>query len=198
MRARRLSNDRYGIWTPSKRCNFMISPMHRLLRKLTGGDRRSIGKVESVIQEVINRPALFDVLFEGLAVNDPLIRMRAADAIEKISADQPELLQPFKKPVLHLAAKSQQQEVRWHMAQIIPRLKLTPKEKARAIELLFDYLADKSKIVVTFSMQALSDFAIEDQELRPRVFRVLKKLTATGSPAIKNRGRKLLLKLSKL
>ena len=172
--------------------------MHQLLQKLTGGDRRSIGKVEDVIQDVMKKPALFDVLIDGLSVDEPLIRMRAADAIEKISADQPELLQPFKKPVLHLAAKAHQQEVRWHMAQIIPRLKLTSKEKAQAIEILFGYLTDKSKIVVTFSMQALSDFAIEDQKLRSRVVKVLKELTATGSPAIKNRGQKLLLKLSKL
>ena len=72
--------------------------MHQLLRKLTGGDRRSIGNVESIIQDVKKKPSLFDVLFEGLAVDDPLVRMRAADAIEKISADQPDLLRPFKKP----------------------------------------------------------------------------------------------------
>ena len=66
--------------------------MHQLLRKLKGGDRRSIGNVEDAIQDVINTPALFDVLFSGLSVDDPLIRMRAADAIEKISGDQPQLL----------------------------------------------------------------------------------------------------------
>ena len=170
--------------------------MHQLLRKLTGGDRRSIGNVEDAIQDVINRPALFDVLFDGISVDDPLIRMRAADAIEKISREQPQLLQPFKKPVLHLAAKSHQQEVRWHMAQIIPRLKLTAKEKALAIEILFGYLTDKSKIVVTFSLQALSEYAAEDQKLRPRVVSILKDMTAKGSPAIRNRGQKLLEKLS--
>ena len=177
--------------------NMYISPMHQLLRKLKGGDRRSIGNVEDVIQDVINRPALFDVLFDGLSVDDPLIRMRAADAIEKISGDQPKLLQPFKKPVLHLAAKSHQQEVRWHMAQIIPRLKLTAKERALAIDIFFGYLTDKSKIVVTFSMQALCDFAIQDQKLQPRVIAVLKDGIDKGSPAIRNRAHKLLLKLSK-
>lgn len=172
--------------------------MHQLLQKLTGGDRRSIGEVESVIQDVKDKPGLFDVLFDGLSVEDPLVRMRAADAIEKISADQPEFLQPFKKPVLRLAGKTHQQEVRWHMAQIIPRLKLTPKERALAVDILFDYLTDKSNIVVTFSMQALSDFAIEDRKLRRRVVKVLKELTAKGSPAITNRGQKLLVKLNPL
>ncbi len=171
--------------------------MHPLLQKLTGGDRRSIGDVESVIRNVKAKPDLFSILIDGLSVADPLVRMRAADAIEKISVDHPELLQPFKKQILRLAYNSHQQEVRWHVAQILPRLELTPPKKAEAVEILFDYLTDKSKIVVTFSLQALSEFAVEDPKLRPRVVEVLKELVAKGSPAIRNRGHKLLLKLSK-
>jgi len=170
--------------------------MHRLLQKLSGGDRRSIGNVEGVIHDILNKPALFEILFDGLAVDDPLIRMRAADAIEKISADQPALLRPFKKKVVRLAGESRQPEIRWHMAQIIPRLALTTREKHQIVDILFDYLDDNSKIVVTFALQALSDFAVEDKKLQPRVVEVLKALTATGSPAIKSRGRKLLEKLS--
>jgi len=169
--------------------------MHRLLQKLTGGDRRSIGNVEGVIHDVSKKPALFEVLFDGLAVDDPLIRMRAADAIEKISADQPALLRPFKKKIIRLAGESCQQEVRWHLAQIIPRLKLTPRERAQVVDILFEYLTDDSKIVVTFSSQALTDFATKDKKLRSRVVGVLKELTANGSPAIKNRAQKLLKKL---
>jgi HEAT repeat protein len=170
--------------------------MHRLLQKLTGGDRRSIGNVAGVIHDVSKRPALFEVLFDGLAVDDPLIRMRAADAIEKISADQPALLRPFKKEIIRRAGESRQQEVRWHMAQIIVRPAWTTREKDQVVEILFDYLDDNSKIVVTFALQALSDFAAQDKKLQPRVVEVLKELTATGSPAIKNRGRKLLEKLA--
>jgi hypothetical protein len=108
--------------------------MHRLLQKLTGGDRRSIGNVAGVIHDVSKKPALFEVLFDGLTVDDPLIRMRAADAIEKISADQPALLRPFKKKIIRLAGESRQQEVRWHMAQIIVRPAWTTREKDQVVE----------------------------------------------------------------
>jgi hypothetical protein len=54
---------------------------------------------------------------------------------------------------------------------------------------------DKSKIVVTFALQALADFAVEDKNLQPRIIRVLEEFTQTGSPAIKSRGRKLLKQL---
>jgi hypothetical protein len=122
--------------------------------------------------------------------------MRAADALEKISSAHPQYLKPFKKKILRLAAQTEQQEVRWHIAQMITRIHLTPKEKTTATGILFDYLHDKSNIVITFSLQTLAEFATEDKILRARVIKVLEKLTQTGSPAVKNRGKKLLAKLT--
>jgi hypothetical protein len=169
--------------------------MNYLLRKLEGGDRRSIGRVEEVVNAVLHNSALFELLIDGLFVEDSVVRMRAADAIEKITLDHFKYLQPHKRRIIKLAAETKQQEVRWHIAQIMPRLHLTPKEKNKVVEILFDYLQDKSKIVVTFALQALADFATEEKKLRPRVIRVLEELLVTGSPAVKSRGKKLLEKL---
>ena len=58
-------------------------PVDNLLAKLQGGDRRSIGRVDEVVREVLADPSLFRLLFEGMLHEDPLIRMRAADAPEK-------------------------------------------------------------------------------------------------------------------
>jgi hypothetical protein len=171
--------------------------MDTILRKLEGGDRRSIGRVDEVVTEVIKNSAFFKELIGGLFVEDPIVRMRAADAIEKITLDHTQYLQPHKRKIIQLAEVATQQELRWHLAQIIPRLGLTPKEKIKVVNILFDYLQDKSNIVVTFSLQALADFAADDKKLRPRVMGVLKELTQTGSPAVKNRGKKLFQKLEK-
>jgi hypothetical protein len=169
--------------------------MHAILKKLQGGDRRSIGKVDEVVDIVLGSLCLFENLIKGLFVDDPIVRMRTADAVEKITVDQPDLIKPYKKILIRLAGDTDQQEVRWHMAQILPRLTLKPRDRKTIVEIFFAYLNDESKIVVTFALQALADFAVEDKKLRPRVIRVLEELTETGSPAIKNRGRKLLLKL---
>ena len=166
--------------------------MHALLKKLQGGDRRSIGKVDEVVEDIRNDSSLFGVLVDGLFEGDPLIRMRAADAIEKITAAFPEYLQPVKQRLIRLAGETTQQEVKWHLSQILPRLKLEPDEKNEIVKSLFLYLNDKSKIVVTFALQALTDFAVDDKKLQPRIIRVLKEFMQTGSPAIKSRGRKLL------
>ena len=166
-----------------------------ILSKLTGGDRRSIGRVEEVIADVEADPALFETLFWGMIHDDPLVRMRAADAVEKLSADMPELLRPFKEPLLTDIAAVQQQEVRWHVAQMLPRLDLSLAERRQALAIQRGYLDGRSKIVKTFAMQAMADLALQEPALRPEVVPLLRELTQTGSPAMRSRGQKLLRKL---
>jgi hypothetical protein len=171
--------------------------MKDLLRQLKGGDRRSVRGVPEVVAQVLADPILFPVVFDGMTDADPLVRMRCADAVEKITAACPEYLAPYKKRVIRLAAMAEQQEVRWHLAQLLSRLELSAPERRRVVETLTEYLTDTSRIVKTFAMQALADVAAQDSELRAPIMERLKKLTRTGSPAMRSRGRKLLARLSK-
>ena len=166
--------------------------MHPILEKLKGGGRRSIGRANEVVQQVLRNPALLGELFKGMRSGDPLVRMRAADAAEKVTAQRPDLLQPFKRSLLHTIANIDQQEVRWHVAQMIPRLHLTPTERVRAAGIIFAYLSLKSKIVRGFALQALVSLSYQDPDLRRRVTKVLHQVVVSGSPAIKARARKLL------
>lgn len=172
--------------------------MHFLLHKLEGGDRRSIGRSEEVMADILESPALFSVLVAGLSVDDPIVRMRAADAMEKISLTHPEYLLPHKKLLIGLASSSAQKEVRWHLAQMLPRLKLGKKEKRQVAGILLEYSGDNSSIVKTFAMQALADIARQTPEFLPSVLVHLKELTLTGTPAMKARGRKLCAELERL
>ncbi len=169
--------------------------MHPILEKLKGGDRRSIGRANEVVRQVLRTPALLGELFKGMRSGDPLVRMRAADAAEKVTAQRPDLLQPFKRSLLHAIANIDQQEVRWHVAQMIPRLHLTPTERVRAAGVLFAYLSLKSRIVRSFALQALVSLSYHDPELRRRVTKVLRQVVVSGSPAIQARARKLLEQL---
>lgn len=172
--------------------------MTGLLEALEGGDRRSVGRVDEVVDKVLAEPALFGTLFHGMLHGDPVVRMRAADAVEKVTARRPEHLQAFKAILIGEVACSRQQEVRWHVAQMVPRLDLSAQEREVAEGILLGYLEDDSLIVKTFSMQALSDLAETDAELRARVLPLLEELTATGSPAMRSRGEKLLERLRKI
>ena len=75
--------------------------MHVTLKKLSGGDRRSIGRSNDVVADVLARPAqaprLLKILIGALASPDPVLRMRAADAVEKITMQRPDFYSPSKK-----------------------------------------------------------------------------------------------------
>jgi len=168
-----------------------------LLTKLSGGDRRSIGQSNAVVALVLRRPVLFSQLMRGLSDPDPLIRMRAADAAEKVSVRRPDLLRPHKTRLLRLLDEATQQELRWHLAQMVPRLRLSKKDRKRAAAALRRHLADESSIVKTSAMQALCDLASADGNLFPGMRELLTTLTASGTAAMKARGRKLLGQLER-
>jgi len=78
------------------------------------------------------------------------------------------------------------------------RLKLSEKDRTVVLEVLSGYLHDKSRTVRMFSMQALANLAFDEVKLRPQVIALLQDLIKTGSPAMKNHGRKLLASLKQL
>src|SRR5687768_3448558 len=96
----------------------------RIEATLSGGDRRSPGRAGEVAIEAVGDPAIVPVLVELMGSRDKLIAMRASDALEKASEERPELLAPYAQQLLDLAGVTKQQEVRWHLAQLLPRLPL--------------------------------------------------------------------------
>jgi hypothetical protein len=175
----------------------MAAQSKNILALLEGGTRRTIGLADEVAAVMSGHPELFPELIAGLWSVNPLVRMRAADAAEKVTREQRELLQPCKKELLGLLAEAQEQELRWHLALMVPRLLLNTKERRAAITSLTSYLEDRSSIVKTFALQGLADLARVDSSLRPEVLEILHEATRNGTPAMKARSRKLLLQLQK-
>jgi hypothetical protein len=169
--------------------------MRETITKLKGGDRRSLGKTNEIVEEVLDHPEIFEELVAGLFEPDPVVRMRSADAMEKVTRVAPELLAPWKGAILQFAPLAADKEVRWHLAQMFSRLKLTSSEREEALATVMLYLEDARSIVKTFSMQALADLSSFDDELLDRAIRIIERLTETGTPAMKSRGRMLLVQL---
>jgi len=167
-------------------------PSQPIAALLKGGDRRSIGRSNVVARLVLHAPKRFVELIQCLSSDDAIVRMRAADAAEKVAGRKPELLEPYKAELLALLAETEQIELRWHLAQMIPRLPLTQVERRRALEALQLYLEDRSSMVRTFALQALADISRTDPDLRSRVKEILRKSMMTGTAAMKARARKLL------
>jgi hypothetical protein len=168
-----------------------------LLYKLSGGDLRSIGNADKVVREVLARPSDLEEVFEGIFQDDPVIRARCADVAEKVGRARPEYLQPFKSRILYEASKIGQQEVRWHVAQMLSYLRLSRSESKKAEALLSSWLGgeESSRIVKVMSLQALADLAKKDKTIRSMVLERLDQFKRTGTPAIKARSRKLVEQL---
>jgi len=171
----------------------------KVIERLRGGDRRSIGEAGRVAALASHDKKTFRKLVKALWDEDPLIRMRAADAIEKASAQNKnkDLLQPFKRELLGLLAEATQQELRWHLAQMIPRLELTRQERSRAAEALRVYLDDRSSIVKTWALNALAELVMQDDSLGPEVIELLRHAVRSGTPAMRARAKHLLRRLDR-
>jgi hypothetical protein len=120
---------------------------------------------------------------------------RAADAAEKVTVERPELLHPHKQELLGLLVETEQIELRWHLALMVPRLELSASECNRAASALQRYLEDRSSIVKTCAVQGLADLAAQDPRLREMARRIIEESLRTGTAAMKARARKLLKKL---
>lgn len=169
-----------------------------ILEILKGGDRRSNRGADKAVAIVATDPKLFAELIKGMWHEDRLLRMRAADAAEKITRANDELLRPHKRSLLALLREAEEQELRWHLAVIVPRLPLTRAERQLAFADLERYLEDRSSIVKTFALQGMVDFARQDTGLQGRVLELLRDATRKGTPAMKSRSRKLLLQLEEI
>jgi hypothetical protein len=173
-------------------------PGKTIVPLLEGGDRRSIGRADEVAENVSHNPALFPELMQCLWSRDPVVRMRAADATEKVTRTLPDLLRPYKKELLNLTAGAAQQELQWHLAAMVPRLPLSPRERRLAFSSLTAYLRSCSSIVKTCALQGLADLAVDDSTLRAAATKILHQSTRNGTPAMKARSRKLLLQLKRV
>ena len=81
------------------------------------------------------------------------------------------------------------------MAQIVTRMDWTRPERHQVVDVLFSYLEDSSKIVQTNALQALVELAWEEDDLFTKVRQAVERLVDLGSPAVKNRAKKLLSKI---
>lgn len=171
--------------------------MTQILDMLKGGDLRSIGRSEEVVRIVLENPAKFGEVILGMVHEDGIVRMRSSDAVEKITIKRPELLEPYKEFIMTRAAIVDQKEVRWHVAQILPRLDLSNDDVQVAVGILKGYLDDDSRIVRAFTMEALVGFVEKDPDLEAWVITLIEKLVEEGSPAMRSRGKKLLSWLRK-
>ncbi|WP_214707049.1 MULTISPECIES: hypothetical protein [unclassified Exiguobacterium] len=163
---------------------------------LSGRDLRSVGHVDEVVAYVGNDPDRFNELMTGLTDDRPVVRMRSADAMEKVTRRHPKLLRAHQASLFEQLQIVTQQEVRWHLAQLMPRMTLTEEEASGIVHVLTDWIdTGTSAIVIVNALQAIFDLSAVHPRFRDELKALLDSRLETGSPAVKSRSKKLLQKL---
>jgi len=155
----------------------------------------SAGRVCEVAELVLANPRRIRQLVACLFDPDPGIANRAADALERASRPRQDLLTPWKDHLLGLLADAEPNKLRWNLALMTARMKLSPPECRRVASTLNSWLDDKSSIVKTAAMHGLAGVAQQDASLLPGVLDLLRILSRSGTPAMRARGRILLKQL---
>ena len=163
--------------------------MKALRDQLGGGDRQSKGTADAIAAEALDDPPLVAALVAALDDPDELVRLRAADALEKASAARPEIIAPHASTLLGRPADLAQHDVRWHIAQMIPRLPLDEPQLARAVAVLRTTLVSESRVARTMALDALVRLADREWSLRPAARRAISAVRSRGSPAEQARAR---------
>lgn len=174
-------------------------PPARLSDRLAGGSRRSLGEADAVAAEARGSRRLVDELVDCLLVEDELVRMRAADALEKVARDRPEWVAPHVDRLLGEVAEVEQPSVRWHVAQLLAEVPLDPSQRERAVVLLRRMLEEETDwIVLTCAMSAMTDLALAGSApdtVAPWLVAVLRRHARDPRPAVAKRATRQLARM---
>lgn len=166
--------------------------MGKMLTMLREGDRRTTGRVAEAVRAAIGNPTHIDELVDLLSHANPAVRMRAADALEKATVQHQDLLLPHKDYLLELVEVATQNEIRWHLAQLLTRMDLEPGEIEDLAEIFRRWFrkAD-SRIVRTSALQGMADLVRQDPGLLEDALVMLEEALVSPIAAVKARARKL-------
>ena len=166
--------------------------MNAVREKLTGGTRTSVGAADEVIQKYLKNTSGLSTIYGLFLDEDPVVAMRASYVAMKVAEQKPDSVEPFAKDLLKNLNLYTQQEVRWHIPQLLAHLNLTLAQKRKAYEVLMEWSeTDKSKIVGYYSLQTAANFAETDDKLLQDFIPRLKKANKLGAKSIQNRCKKI-------
>jgi len=166
--------------------------MSDLERLLSGDDLRSIGESNRVVSAIQNQED-FDELFRLIFSPNRIIAMRAADAVEKITIARPEYLAKYAGDILKPSEKTEHKELKWHLALLIPRVKLESKDLQHAWLMLQNWAecTSNSRIVRVNSLQGLYQIALMHPGYKDDLMHIITRLETENIPSISARIRKI-------
>jgi HEAT repeat protein len=159
----------------------------RLREWLAVGDLRSDGLAREVAALVLGNPSMFDDLLDALRQGNDATRGHAADAVERVSRERPDLLEPELRKLALQARRDSVPMVRWHLAMIFGNLAGSGDDPGLRTSTLLDLLRDRSPFVKSWAISGLCQIGREVPAERERILEAVTPLTRDRSIAVRNR-----------
>jgi hypothetical protein len=131
-------------------------------------------------------------LVELLRDKDKAVVERAARTLKKIAERDGTALFAWRKRLLQEAFRASDVRVQWNLTIVLGKLPLKGRDRALAIDLMFERLREEGGLNRTFALQALVDLSEGDVALRSRLAPIVREFLEQGTPAMKARARRLL------
>jgi len=162
-----------------------------------GGHKNSLGEVPQVIEIVLQNQHRIEELYTCLFDDDAWVRMRAADALEKICRVHPDWILHYIDRLANDFGTNTQPSIQWHMAQIYKQVPLTQTQKDVAIQWLAQLVATKDVdwIVAANAMETLAQFTKDGSFPSDQLVPLLKTQQHHKSNAVVRRATKILAAL---
>ncbi len=159
----------------------------KLLSMLAGGDLRSDGRSNEVVEKVLANTSLLPELIKGLHVEDPVVRGRTADALEKVARIHHHLFSPHIPLILQRAKEDQVYMVRFHLAMLLGYVEAEGEMKNKIVDTLLDLLNDDSVFVQSWSIVSLTTVGLKNVQYKASILKKVKPLLASSSTAVRRK-----------
>lgn len=139
--------------------NMTVETFALMLRE--GGHANSLGRTSDVVAVVLHNRERLDELYNCMFHEDAWVRMRAADAFEKICREHSDWIEPYIDKIQNqLSGADQQASIKWHIVQLYRQVALTELQKRYALEWLSEQIStiDVDWIVAANAMETLAYF----------------------------------------
>ncbi|MBN1536533.1 MAG: hypothetical protein JW908_07360 [Anaerolineales bacterium] len=161
--------------------------MNQIIEWLSIGDLRSDGQANEAAAAVLSQPAIFPDLLAALTDDNDVVRGHAADALEKVSREMPDLLVPQLAHLIRVARTDNLPMVRFHLAMIFGNLAHEPRLGESIIPALLGMLQDESAFVKSWSLSSLVLWGRQQPHWQQQILDTFSTLTHDTSIAVRHR-----------
>lgn len=166
---------------------------------LMGGHPNSLGRTLEAVEIVLADAARLPALFECYASQDPVVRLRTSNALNRIARIQPEWLVPYLDRLLNRVSKIDQASTQWTLATLFQLLEswMTPSQKAKARGIMQHNLAQHSDwIVLNTTMETLALWSANDPRLKRWLLSELNRLRNDKRGSVSRKAVKIAARLT--